>query len=874
MKLLSVLLSVAGVWGLVGVCPVGAETASPLLLQNIESSPPNLGRARSQSPPSLGDSLKDTASHIGGKNLRNEIQVSSKAGETPLQAGTAADLVAQGITRVTGVEVIETANGLELILKTVAGSERLVPLILPEGNDLVIDILDATLAFSIRNGVTELNPAAGISKLTLNKVDDNSLQVRITGESQAPSVEVVPERDDLVLSVTTDGTAVSQEPEDEIEVIATGEAEEEDYDVDNASTATRTDTPLRDIPQSIQVVPQQVIEDRNVESIIESTETVSGVVFSGGFADAPTGRLIIRGFSQLQQFRNGFRDTDSEGLSALGTVDRVEILKGPGSVLFGNLEPGGIVNVVTKQPLREPFYELSFEAGNRSFFQPGVDLSGPLNDDKSVLYRLIANYQTSNGFQDFVNSDITTIAPSLAFNFGERTKLNLHYEYIDYNGDSPEDESFIFSDGSLSPRDFFANYPDFYFRDLTTQKLGYTFSHEFNDRWQIRNNFSAAFTDAEDGAAEPTALIDDLFLEIEADDREFTDDTFYGNIDILGEFDTGSVSHQVLFGFDVNRVEDSFAFSTAAAPNLNINNPNYDVPRPNNFEPAFADENFLTSYGIYLQDQVEILDNVKLLVGGRFDWISLRTEEGDIEINDQDDSAFSPRVGLVYQPSEQVALYTSFSRSFNQELGSSLSGETFEPTKGTQYEIGVKTDWLENRLSATLAAYYLKKTNVTTPDPIDPDFSVQTGEQRSQGIELDVNGEILPGWKVTAAYAFTDAEVTEDNSIPEGNRLTSVPENQASIWTTYELQKGSLAGLGFGLGLFYIGEREGDLDNSFQIDDYLRTDAALYYRRDSLNAAVNFRNLFNTDYVRASDGEFFLYRGEPFTVVGSVSWKF
>ena len=842
MKLLSVLLSVAGVSSLVWVCPVEAGEQPQGIPLRIR------GR---------GAVLKDTASHKGQGRF------------------AAADLIAQGVTRVTGVEVIQTKSGLELVLKTVAGSERLIPLILPEGNDLVIDILDASLAFSIRNGVTKLNPAPGISRVTVNKGNENSIQVRITGENQTPSAEVVTGREDLVLSIAPEGTTTEQEADEEIEVIATGEAEDNDYNADNASTATRTDTPLRDIPQSIQVVPQQVIEDRNTETIIESTETVSGVVYNGGFADAPTGSVIIRGFSQAQQFRNGFRDTDRAGLSALGTVDRVEILKGPGSVLFGNLEPGGIINVVTKQPLREPFYELSFEAGNRNFFQPRADLSGPLNEDKSVLYRLIANYQTSDSFQEFANSDIVTVAPSLAFDIGERTKLSLNYEYINYDGDPPEDYSFLLSDGSKPPRDFYLGYPDFSFRDFTTQKFGYTFSHEFSDRWQIRNNFSAAISDVEEAFAGPSSLVEDSFIELEASDREFTKDNYYGNIDVLGEFDTGSVSHQVLFGFDINRVEDSFTFDTAAVPNLDIDNPNYDIPRPGNFAFAFADENFTTAYGLYLQDQIDILDNVKLLVGGRFDWISLRTEEEGIEINDQDDSAFSPRVGLVYQPSEQVALYTSFSRSFVQEIGSSLEGETFEPTRGTQYEIGIKTDLLENKLSATLAAYYIDKTNVTTPDPIDPDFSIQTGEQRSQGIELDVNGEILPGWNVTAAYALTDAEVTEDNSIPEGNRLTNVPENQASIWTTYELQQGSLAGLGFGLGLFYIGEREGDLDNSFQLDDYLRTDAALYYRRDRLNAAINFRNLFDADYFRASDGgELFLFRGEPFTVVGSVSWEF
>ena len=186
-----------------------------------------------------------------------------------------------------------------------------------------------------------------------------------------------------------------------------------------------------------------------------------------------------------------------------------------------------------------------------------------------------------------------------------------------------------------------------------------------------------------------------------------------------------------------------------------------------------------------------------------------------------------------------------------------------------------KLDFLDGKLSATLAAYQLTRSNITTPDPIDPDFSIQVGEQRSRGIELDVTGEILPGWNVTASYAYTDAKITEDNEFAEGNRLENVPDHQASLWTTYEIQSGGLQGLGFGLGLFYVGERQGDLDNSFSLSDYLRTDLALFYRRDRLKVALNFRNLFNTDYFRASNGgDLFLFRGEPFTVIGSVSWEF
>lgn len=191
----------------------------------------------------------------------------------------------------------------------------------------------------------------------------------------------------------------------------------------------------------------------------------------------------------------------------------------------------------------------------------------------------------------------------------------------------------------------------------------------------------------------------------------------------------------------------------------------------------------------------------------------------------------------MYQPSEIVSLYTSYSRSFVPEFGINPDGQVFEPTRGTQYEVGVKANLLENRLSATLAAYQLSKTNVLTEDP-DPeraalDYQVQVGKQRSRGIELDVAGEILPGWKMIASYAYTNAIVTKDEAFSIGDKLSGVPNNQASL-TTYEIQKGNFQGLGFGLGLFYVGPREAELPNTFTVGDYLRTDAALYYRRGVL----------------------------------------
>ena len=203
-------------------------------------------------------------------------------------------------------------------------------------------------------------------------------------------------------------------------------------------------------------------------------------------------------------------------------------------------------------------------------------------------------------------------------------------------------------------------------------------------------------------------------------------------------------------------------------------------------------------------------------------------------------------------------------------------GDPLEPERGEGFEVGAKAELLDGNLLVTLAYFDITRQNVATPDPVDPFSSVATGEQRSRGIELDVTGEILPGWKVIASYAYIDAEVTEDNIIPEGNRIFNTPEHSASLWTTYEIQEGNLEGLGVGLGFNFVGQRAGDLDNSFELESYFITNAALSYRRDNWRTALNFRNLFDVDYILAAANSrtFGVEPGDPFTVVASFSIEF
>jgi iron complex outermembrane recepter protein len=803
---------------------------------------------------------------------------------SPLQTSQAADLLAQGITRVTRIEAKQTPKGLELILVTAAGGQRLVPLILPEGNDLVIDILDATLAFSIRNGVEQLNPAEGINKITVNKVDESSIRVRISGQTQVPSAEVVP-GSNLVLSVTSEGASTGQAPDEEIEVIATEEAEAEGYNVPDTTVGTRTDTPLRDVPQSIQIIPQQVLEEQQVNTLNEAVKNVPGVVQTTP-DDTPTfNGFTTRGFfvGDGQNYtRNGLKLQFADASTAIfSNIERIEFLRGPASVLFGGGDPGGTINIVTKQPLRDQFYSIEASVGNYDFYQGAVDLTGPLNDSKTILYRLNASYENAGGFVDFVDRETPAVAGTLKFEIGDRTDLSFDAQYVDTTVGRgtglPLEGTILPNPNGEIPRDRnLANPGGIFFND--TLLVGYNLEHRFNEDWKLRNAFY--FSDNDYGYEdqyEATSLDPDLrtLQRISYGDLVIEAQAYNLITNVVGKFSTGSIQHQLLFGVDLSRFY-SRAIQEASFQGTPIDlfNPVYSAEILEQTDPP-SDTTILTdSIGIYLQDQVTITNNLKFLLGGRFDAFE-QTDEDLIANTEtpQSGDAFSPRLGIVYQPIEPISLYASYARSFAPTIGRSADNEPFEPGWGKQYEIGVKAD-INDNLSTTLALYDLTRTNVETTDPENLDFQIQTGEQNSQGIELFVSGEILPGWNVIAGYAYTDAKITEDETYAVGNSIDGVAENTFNLWTSYELQQGSLKGLGFGIGFFVVGDVTGDLENTFVLPNYFRTDAAIFYERDRFRAAVNFTNLFDEEYFVRSNAAFPVYRGEPFTVHGTVSYEF
>jgi len=789
----------------------------------------------------------------------------------------------QEVARVTGVRLIPTADGLEILLQTTDGPSTLVRTFQSE-QGFIAEITNAQLALPQGDSFRQENPTEQIASVTVAPLDANRLQLVVTGKAAVPTGQVfLRQGQGLVVNIQTPAATEQPTPAPEpqaeelepIELVVTAEREEEGYRVPETSVGTRTETPIRDIPQSIQVIPRQVLEDAQVVRLNEFTDFVSGVQPSTGYGGLSSNAVFIRGFQQGTSLRNGFRDFGFQSPRDVANIEQVEVLKGPASVLYGAFEPGGIVNTITEQPQFESAYELGMTVGSYRFYRPTMDLTGPLNEDRSLRYRLNLAYENAGSFRDFTDNESIFVAPTLAWDISDRTQLTAELEYQNYN--YTFDRTFRPEPEFLElPISRFLGVPDYNNATVNAFRGSYRLEHSFSDTWQFRQGFSAivANNDVREVNMRPLEA-DRRTLPRRALQSEASQQNFQLQNEFIGEFETGSINHQLLLGLDLSRFLLAYDFFGAPLDSIDIFNPVYGA-QPGTFTPSFAEEYGNNTLGFYVQDLVELAPNLKVLLGGRLDWSSIFYRDritGDTN-NEFSEVAFSPRAGIVYQPIDSTSLYFSWSRSFNpQFFGRSQTDEPFEPERGEQFEIGIRQEFLDGRLAANLALFDITKRNVLTPDPLDPTFSIQTGAQTSRGIELDVAGELLPGWNIIANYAYLNAFVSEDNDIPVGDRLVGIPEHSAGIWTTYELQSGDLQGLGFGLGVVFVGERQGRLPNTdFNLPSYTRVDARVSYRRDNYELGLNIKNLFDTRSYETSG--FFLVPQAPLTVLGNISVTF
>jgi iron complex outermembrane recepter protein len=800
--------------------------------------------------------------------------------------------------QVTGVKVNNTDKGIEVILES-ANPEALQPAIKSAENNYIADFPNAVLALPEGKDFSIANPVSGIVSVSVTQTDANTVRLTVTGEAGLPTAELFDSDESLIfaLAAVAETTQQAEQPTTEappeqpttqsdepIELVVTGE--QDGYRIPTASTATKTDTPLRDVPQAIQVIPRQVLQDQQVRRLNEALKNAPGVIADNSERSAFEG-FTIRGFSNRNIIRNGLRD-DTSITTNINTenIEQIEVLRGPASVLFGQGGAGGTINIVTKKPQSTPFYAIEGTVGSFDTYGGSIDFTGPLNNDRTFLYRLNASVSTTDTFIDFFERERYLIAPSFTWLMSKNTQLTLEAEYSDQK--QPNDRGLPAvgtvlpnPNGKLPINRFIGEpFDEIDKNNRQSLRIGYNFEHRFNEDWQLRNNFNFSYLSAAQNSLFPSNLLDDnRTLERGLYVAKFAQQTYSLDTNVVGNFKTGSIDHKVLFGIDLSRdisYQEGRNFLQELDP-IDIFNPIYRRESAGAVIEEFADAPTISQgLGFYLQDQISLSDNFKLVLGGRFDIVTQELENNQGETtSSQQDEAFSPRIGIVYQPNQAVSLYANYSRSFQQVTGTNLDNRLFEPERGTQYEVGMKVDWTNN-LSSTLALYQITRSNVLTTDFRDSsgNSSIQTGEQRSRGIELDITGEIAPGWKIIGGYAYTDAQVTEDNSIPVENRINNVPEHAFSLWSTYEIQKGNLQGLGFGLGLFYVGERQGDLDNSFSLPSYLRTDAALFYRRNNFRAALNLQNLFDNEYFETGESLLRVYPGAPRTVKFTLGWQF
>jgi iron complex outermembrane recepter protein len=817
---------------------------------------------------------------------------------TPVTSAAQPQQSTQTVAEVTGVQLNPTNNGLEIILATPDG-EKLQVSPKREGNTYIADITAAQLRLPSGDTFRQEQPINGVSEVTVTNSDSKTIRVAVTGVDSIPQVELFDSDQGFIFGVASDASSTqaeaqpqtpteTTEPEqpqapvsdEPIELIVTGEQGR--YRVQESSTATKIDAPLRDIPASVQVIPKEVIEDRQVVRLSELANNVSGVQQQAGYGGLSSSGYFIRGFeSGFEGLRNGFKDFGFTSPRDVANIERVEFLKGPASVLYGSaINPGGVVNTITKKPLPEPFYRASFTAGSYDFYRPTLDLTGPLTDDKSVLYRLNIAYENSGSFRDFTENDSFFISPVVTVNIGPRTNMTFEYEYQKYNYTFDRG----FSPGSVFlqlPISRFLGEPGFNNAEFRSNVFTYTLEHEFSNDWKFRQGFNVTSVNGKTAIArnanfsEPFLEEDGQTLPRVAQESNEEQENISWQTEVSGKFNTGSIRHNVLFGVELANYSFAYEFLDAPIAGINIFNPVYGA-RPGTFERSSFEGYGGNNIALYVQDLIDLLPNLKLLAGGRFDWVNsyyrdLAESTFDLKTSD---SKFSPRIGIVYQPTDFTSVYASWSNAFNpQFFGRSRTNEQFEPETSEQYEVGIKQEFFDKRLSATLAYFDITKNNVLTTDPEDFNFSIQTGEQKSRGIELDIAGEILPGWKIIATYAYIDSFVSADNNLElVNNRLQAVPYNSASLWTTYEFQNDSLQGLGFGLGLVYVDEREATLPNTIKIPSYVRTDASIFYRRDNWRAAINIKNLFDTKYYESQSS--YIVPGAPLTILGTVSFDF
>ncbi|WP_053115680.1 TonB-dependent siderophore receptor [Winslowiella iniecta] len=668
---------------------------------------------------------------------------------------------------------------------------------------------------------------------------------------------------------------------------ASSDQNESGYQPHTATTATRSAAKIIDTPQNITVVPHQILADQDASNFDQALHYVSGITQTntlGGTQDA----VMKRGFGDNRDgsiLRDGVRSIQARNFTP--TSERVEVLKGPSSMLYGMNEPGGLVNIISKKPLLTPHVHLE---GRTSSFNGGggqLDVTGPLGTS-GFAGRLIVDHDETDYWRNFGRNRQTVVAPSLMW-FGETTTVRIAWEHMEYL--TPFDRGTLIDPNSgkpvNTPRD--RRFDEGYNATRGDQDtLTFQLDQQLSDNWTSQLTYAFSRNRYSDNQARATAFDADTGTLTRQADATVAAQSRSQTVQLTfnGDVDWGKINHQLLAGFDyeADRTFRGDMIRGTKNSDFNIYHPVYGL-MPSSTAVSAKDsdqrEN-IDSRGVFIQDAMRLNDAWLLIGGLRYDSFDVMSGKGRpfVTNTDSSDSRLVPRAGVVYNLNSWSSLYASYTESFKPNSSIATQIDALPPELGKAYEVGAKVD-LPNGITGTLALFDINKRNVMVSEWVDGESVTRTaGKVRSQGIELDASGKLTDSLSVIGSYAWTDARVTSDPD-NNGNQLTNVARHTAALFLTQDFGDTGLLpadNLRVGMGARYVGRRPGDAANSFYLSDYTVADAFVGWTTpiDSWQVKwqVNVKNLFDKTYYPSSGGNLRVAVGEPREVVLKASVDF
>ncbi|MGE9315130.1 TonB-dependent siderophore receptor [Niabella sp. CJ426] len=625
----------------------------------------------------------------------------------------------------------------------------------------------------------------------------------------------------------------------------------------NQGTASigKSGIPIMDLPQAVTIIGQSTIENQQAQRLSDVVKNVNGVYLGGARASTQE-TFYARGYSlgNTNTFKNGFR-ANSGAMPEMSAIESVEVLKGGAALLYGNVTPGGIINMVTKKPKFVFGGEVNMRIGSFDLYKPAIDIYGPIN--KSIAYRVNGTYEKANSFRDHVHSERFYVNPSILFKIREKTKLTVQGDYLQHeftpdfgigtmNADTSLPASTV-GGKRVTPvsRNTFFGAP-WQYAKTKQATASFELNHQFNDNWQI--NALGGYQDYERDYFSTERIQGNIKGKFarplgKTNNKQ---DYFTGQLFLNGNFNTGAISHKLLVGIDYEN-DKTVNLAASFSPNItydtiNLLDPSAYTARtdiPSNWKWNTSAKSPVTRLGSYIQDLISITDQIKLLAGVRWSFqqanpvqtIYLQKNDslgyGTIQI----DKAFSPRVGLVYQPTSRTTVFASYSNSFSPNSGRDIYENPLKPSIIDQYEVGVKNDFFEGLLSANLTIYRIINNNLSQMALLDRNGNVNsntnyrelTGQTTSDGVELDFKSHPLKGWDILAGYSYNYMRYTKTagntGSFLEGERLVNNPAHTANATTFYTFEKGIIKGLKLGAGVYYVGERNAGWNTQYALDN-------------------------------------------------------